>query len=446
MTANKSISIFLIASLLPLSHLYAKQITIDNNGDWVSELKKLKPGDTAIFTKGRFGAGSYAYRNKIITINGTQKSAITIKGAGTQDTILDGEGSGEVLFFKNCSNLIIENFTITNPSRFADGRNKRIAVKSGNLSEGIILGGGDNITIRKSLFDNIGTRGVFTSYSDGHLNNFTLERNLFFNVGNDTASGDINMNSGKNWTIKHNLFAGNVDGIVLGGKTLGGGLIEQNILMNHWQEDNIDIKGHRGNAQTTIRNNILYSNRTAQSGLTVQNSSRNVTIDNNIFYHGAPVAQIWIHGRNHDDGSTDDPVTNISITNNVLYGDNAKSDNGILINKAEDKGAAHRPVPITKVNVENNYILNQKNTVSNAVGENTKLSNNKFTLPSTSREQEFKKLEKSILEIMESTFSSTIIQKAFKEAQVPYTSAESPANLKLSPPTSRPSNPHPAIL
>ena len=58
----------LIFLFSPLSNLYAKQVTINNNGDWVSEVKKLKPGDTAVFTKGRFGTGTYSTATKLFPL------------------------------------------------------------------------------------------------------------------------------------------------------------------------------------------------------------------------------------------------------------------------------------------------------------------------------------------------------------------------------------------
>lgn len=409
----------LIFLFSPISNLYAKQVTINNNGDWVSEVKKLRPGDTAVFTKGRFGTGSYSTKNKTISINGTNNQPITLIGSGSHDTIFDGQSSGVVLVFENCSNLIIENLTITNPSQSTDGRRNRIPVKSDSLSEGLVIRGGNDITIRKSLFNNIGTRGIFTAYSNGHLKRFKLENSLFFNIGTDTASGDINMNSGEDWTIRHNLFAGNVDGIVNDGYTLGGGLIEENIFINHWQEDNIDIKGHLGPKKTTIQKNIIYTNR-AKTGVTVQNSSRDITIHNNMFYHGAKPGQIWIHGRNTHNGTTNEPVKNINITNNVLAGDiNTQDNRGIMVLLAKDRGISHRPVPVLNVNISDNFILNQQDPIVNLVGNNVRLSNNKFNSLPEIRNQEFKNLELSILDRIVNTFSPSIIQEAFNEAQVP---------------------------
>ena len=55
----------------------------------------------------------------------------------------------------------------------------------------------------------------------------------------------------------------------------------------------------------------------------------------------------------------------------------------------------------------------------NLVGNNTKLSNNKFNALPENRNQEFKNLELSILDRIVNTFSPAIIQEAFNEAQVP---------------------------
>ncbi len=434
MNISKLIFISFITSLFLFSNAQAKQVTIRNSGDWLSQLKQLKPGDTAVLTNGRFSTGSYSARAKTISISGTNGKPITIKGSGPNNTTLDGESSSAVLIFENCNNVVIENLTVTNPSRSADGRFKRISVNPNALSEGFILRGGSNITIRKSLFNNIGTRGILTQGGNGPLKSLLLERNLFFNIGNDTASGDINMNSGENWIIRHNLFAGNVDGIVNAGLTTGGGLIEQNIFMNHWQEDNIDIKGHRGSKQTRIQKNIFYTNR-SKTGITIQNSSRNITIDNNVIYHGAPVGQIWVHGRNHQNGKVNDPVKNITITNNVLFGDNAKDDRGVMIQLAKNRGKTHAPVPVQNVTIRSNYILaQQRNHIVNRVGNNVKQQNNNFSSIPQNSKQSFISLEKSILKTIENTFPQSIIQQAFNEAQVPYAAGSGVNNNTLNPP------------
>lgn len=434
MNICKLIFICLVATLISFSSLQAKQVTINNNGDWVSKLAQLKPGDTAVLKNGRFSTGSYSGRAKTISISGTSGKPIIIRGSGPNNTTLDGEGSNAVLILENCNNIIIENLSVTNPSRSVDGRYKRIKVNPKALSEGLILRGGSNITIRKSLFNNIGTRGIFTQPGNGPLKSLLLEKNLFFNIGNDTAGGDINMNSGENWIIRHNLFAGNVDGIVNAGLTTGGGLIEQNIFMNHWQEDNIDIKGHRGSKQTRIQKNIFYTNR-SKTGITVQNSSRNITIDNNVIYHGAPVGQIWIHGRNHSKGTVNEPVKNITITNNVLFGDNAKDDRGVMIQPAKNRGKTHAPVPIQNVVIRGNYILaQQKNHIVNRVGNNVSQSNNNTSSLPKNRKQQYINLENSILKVIENTFSTGIIQQAFNEAQVPYAAGSGANNSTLNPP------------
>ena len=437
---SKLIYIFVVLIFIPFSSLQAKQVTISNSSDWVSKLEQLKPGDVAVLKNGRFNTGSYSGRAKTITISGTKSKPIIIRGSGPNNTTLDGEGSHAVLIFENCNNLIIEDLTVTNPSRSVDGRYKRIKVNPNALSEGFVLRGGSNISIRKILFNNIGTRGIFTQPGNGPIKSLFIENNLFFNIGNDTAGGDINMNSGENWTIRNNLFAGNVDGIVNAGLTTGGGLIEQNIFINHWQEDNIDFKGHRGSKQTKIQKNIFYTNR-SKTSVTIQNSSRNISIDNNVIYHGATVGQIWIHGRNHSKGRVNEPVQNITISNNLLFGDNVKDDRGIMVQQAKNKGKTHAPVPVKNISIRNNHILSQqKNHIVNRVGDNVREQNNNFSSVSQSKKQYFINLERSILRSIEKTFSQSIIQQAFNEARVPYaagsgannnSSLEPPAQLRI---------------
>jgi PKD repeat protein len=92
-------------------------VVIPKDGYWASAINALQPGDI-----GQLEAGCYL-GGGTITVRGTPENPIIIRGAGHLESIFDGDSRICALRMDNCSNLIIENITVTNPSPIGiDGR------------------------------------------------------------------------------------------------------------------------------------------------------------------------------------------------------------------------------------------------------------------------------------------------------------------------------------
>ncbi|MHC4145032.1 MAG: right-handed parallel beta-helix repeat-containing protein, partial [Planctomycetota bacterium] len=164
----------------------ATVVVIPKDGDWASSINALQPGDI-----GQLESGRYLGR-KTITVSGTPDKPIIIRGAGRLESIFDGESGNWAIRLDNCSNLIIENITVTNPSPIGiDGRENYSSLARNRLperdpgystlAEGMIIrGGGSRITIRRSFFVDIATRGIFVGA--GGVDDLTVEHNIFIRV------------------------------------------------------------------------------------------------------------------------------------------------------------------------------------------------------------------------------------------------------------------------
>jgi len=215
----------------------ATAVVIPKDGDWASSINALEPGDIGQLEAGRYLGG------KTITVSGTPDKPIIIHGAGYLESIFDGESGNCALRLDNCSNLIIENITVTNPSPIGiDGRENYSSLARNRLperdpgystlAEGIIIrGGGSRITIRRSYFVDIATRGILVG--TGGVDDLTVEHNIFIRVSDDTAGGDVAAgSSATRMTVRENLMAGNVDGIVTHGVGAGH-IFERNVIIFH---------------------------------------------------------------------------------------------------------------------------------------------------------------------------------------------------------------------
>jgi len=285
-------------------------VVIPNDGDWASFINALQPGDI-----GQLDAGRYLGR-KTITVSGTPDKPVIIRGAGHLESIFDGESGNRALRLDNCSNVIIENITVTNPSPIGiDGRVNYSSLARNQLhqrdpgystlAEGIVItGGGSGITIRRSRFADITTRGILVG--GGGVDDLTVEHNIFIRVSDDTAGGDVAAGSGATrMTVRENLLAGNVDGIVTAGVGAGH-IFERNVIIFHRWEDGIDVKRtwkrKDEDPWTIIRNNVIYPRLSRYSGITIQMGSDNVRICGNVFHGTGACETILIRGRNGSDG------------------------------------------------------------------------------------------------------------------------------------------------
>ncbi|MCP4256307.1 MAG: hypothetical protein GY774_02120, partial [Planctomycetes bacterium] len=298
-------------------------VVIQKEGDWASSINALKPGDIGQLEAGRYLGG------KTITVSGTPDKPIIIRGFGYLESIFDGESGNTALRLDNCSNLIIENITVTNPSPIGiDGRENYSTLSRNRLPESdpgystlaegmTIRGGGSRITIRRSYFVDIATRGIFVG--TGGVDDLTVEHNIFIRVSDDTAGGDVAAgNSATRMTVRENIMAGNVDGIVTHG-TGAGHIFERNLIMYHRWEDGIDIKytwkRKDEDPWTIVRNNVIYSYLSRFSGITIQMGTDNVRVCGNVLHGTGGTEAILIRGRNGSDG-IDGNVENHEIIGN----------------------------------------------------------------------------------------------------------------------------------
>ncbi len=283
---------------------------IPNDGEWASFISALQPGDIGQLETARYLGG------KTITVSGTPDKPVIIRGAGHLESIFDGESGNRALGLDNCSNVIIENITVTNPSPIGiDGRVNYSPLSRNQLhqrdpgystlAEGIVItGGGSGITIRHSRFADIATRGILVG--GGGVDDLTVEHNIFIRVSDDTAGGDVAAGSGATrMTVRENLLAGNVDGIVTAGVGAGH-IFERNVIIFHRWEDGIDVKRtwkrKDEDPWTIIRNNVIYPRLSRYSGITIQMGSDNVRICGNVFHGTGACETILIRGRNGSDG------------------------------------------------------------------------------------------------------------------------------------------------
>jgi hypothetical protein len=288
----------------------ATVVLIPKDGDWAWSINALQPGDIGQLEAGRYLGG------KTITVSGTPDKPIIIRGAGYLESIFDGESGNRALRLDNCSNLIIENITVTNPSPIGiDGRENYSSLARSllpesdpgysTLAEGMLItGGGSRITIRCSYFVDIATRGIIVG--TGGVDDLTVEHNIFIRVSDDTSGGDVSAgSSATRMTVRENLMAGNVDGIVIHGVGAGH-IFERNVIIFHRWEDGIDIKytwkRKDEDPWTIIRNNVIYSYLSRWTGIAIHMGSDNVRVYGNVFHGTGGSETILIRGRNGSDG------------------------------------------------------------------------------------------------------------------------------------------------
>jgi hypothetical protein len=287
----------------------ANVVVIPKDGNWASSINALQPGDIGQLEAARYLGG------KTITVSGTLDKPVIIRGASHLESIFDGESGNCALRLDNCSNVIIENITVTNPSPIGiDGRENYSSVARNQLpkrdpgystlAEGIIIrGGGSGITIRRSCFVDIATRGMLVGEG---VDDLTVEHNIFLRVSDDTAGGDVEVGgSATRMTVRENLMAGNVDGIITDGAGAGH-IFERNVIIFHRWEDGIDIKRtwkrKDEDLWTIVRNNVFYSRLNRYSSISIQFGSDYVNVLGNVFHGTGACETILIRGRNGSEG------------------------------------------------------------------------------------------------------------------------------------------------
>ncbi len=337
----------------------ASEILVKPGDDYIAKIESAAPGDIVTFTPGTYAVNRDTwYSDRYIDVKGTESNPVLIRSQLPRQAVIDGNDTDSALRFRNASNVIIDGFTITNPDPDGiDGRRQITAIDK--TTEGISLSGTySNVIIRNNFFKKIGDRGVLTGCDkpDG-AENVSIASNLFSDVGHDDASGDINPTCGKKYSIRFNYFAGSVDGVVFAGFTQGGHLVEKNIFIGSRAEDGVDLKGVNVDGSgdwTMVTGNVIYAGGNGFTGITIQDESNKIRVENNYIDGGgvtAPNKLIHIHGRSAGT-YTGDGVRDHEILNNYLYN---STKIGILAGPAADIDAANKPVPLVNIVLKNNY-------------------------------------------------------------------------------------------
>jgi len=367
---------------LALRSAHARDVIIPPTGDWAAAVNALKPGDVALLQQGRYKYGP------TITVRGTESAPVIIRGQGRRESAIDGRGkSGTALTLRACTNLVIENVLITNPSRYGiDGtttwdhmKNKKKYPKKKGLNEGLVVRDCARVTIRHCRFDDIGTRGILA----GNTDRLRIEQNLFFKIGNDTASGDVALGGRtRRWTIRGNLFAGNVDGVVCDGAGAEG-LIERNLFVFHKWEDAIDLKvvykKKDEDPWNTIRYNIIYADQTHFSGITLQDGTQCVRVYYNVI-HGMTGTKrkpgagrgLMLQSRARRIGK--DVCKDYFIVGNWFDAFDHPGEGTAIVSFRNSK----KPAPLQNVWILHNVISGFKHAVELRYGDNVNVFNNIF--------------------------------------------------------------------
>ena len=357
-------------------------VAIPKDGNWASSINALQPGDI-----GQLEAGRYLGR-KTITVSGTPDQPIIIRGAGYLESIFDGESGNRALRLDNCSNLIIENITVTNPSPIGiDGRENYSSLARNQLdkrdpgystlAEGIVVGGrGGGITIRRSRFADIATRGIIVGV--GGVDDLTVEHNIFLRVSDDTAGGDVEVgNSATRVTVRENLMAGNVDGIITDGPGAGH-VFERNVIVFHRWEDGIDLK-HTWKKKdedlwTIVRNNVIYSRFNRYSAVSIQAGSDYVKVLGNVFHGTGACETILIRGNSGSDGVVGN-LENLEIVGNWFDFEPGYNDSGIAFRIHQSTAD---PSDISNVYILHNVFTGGHKIGGITYGKNLNVYNNIF--------------------------------------------------------------------
>lgn len=328
-----------------------------------------------------------------IYLCGTINTTVTISSNGTASDYINYSGE---CYGNHGSINTTEDFavTMTNVSYVSlsdlNATSEQDIIKVGGGSHYVTF---DNLTMHDCY-----KRGLYiTDDTEGNNrnSNIIVQNCEIYDVGCGTAGADIMMAYTDNFTVKNNkLFATKsdglptdrgIDGVVAVRST--NGIIEYNLIHDHNDdyyddplgesygpregrgEDGIDIK--EWSSDIIIRYNHIY-NHNHQSGITVQNGSKNVEIYGN-YIHDNNWPNIFLK----DSSSESDGISteNISIYSNVLK---KASRRGIGIDSTNDG--------VRIVSIENNFFeensLNASNSYDAAIytarADNVTIVNNIF--------------------------------------------------------------------
>ncbi|PID38714.1 MAG: hypothetical protein CSA65_02595 [Proteobacteria bacterium] len=244
-------------------------------------------------------AGSYSDGFELTT-SGTAAKPITFRGEGASKVTITGGGQ-DTIYLDHADHVNIEQLSVMNASR-----------------AGLRLSFAHHVAVRRSVFGDNGTWGIFTDFSD----DTTIEDCETY--GSKAEHGIYISNSCDRAIIRRNRsHDNNAGGIQINADPSMGGdgissdcVIDSNIIYNNGQAGGaaINLASVR---DTVISNNVLYNNKAGgiagwDDGQGSNWGSKNVTIINNTIYFKAGQGRWCV--------SMKDGSTGAIIRNNILFG------------------------------------------------------------------------------------------------------------------------------
>ncbi len=334
------------------------------------------------------GSGIYNLTTTLIysVPNGNDNGSLTIIGDNVNNTILNGNGTIQILLIDTDNNhtggddnisITIKNLSFKNANFSNDGGGLFVHTNSGliTISNSIFdsnigyEGGGiyifswnNNITISNSIFNNNtgysdGGGGVYIDSENGEI---TITNSIFTknNGGDDRGGGVYITTDNNNINILNSIFKKNISKNQGGGAYLRTGYgnitIQNSIFDNNTTEDGLGggvYINNRDNGYSNIINNTFFNNHANNGGgiyLFLQGNPTTLNLYNNIFWqnHSDSGSDTYVRKDDNNgllniynndfscsDFSATNPSSCIFITNTITYNhDNNISANPLFVN------------------------------------------------------------------------------------------------------------------
>lgn len=286
------LSLLLAGALLASTGHSQTHTVTDSN--WDSIIAAAAPGDIL-----QLSDSATAYTGKRINgLHGSAQAPITLKAETPLGAALDASGEQKTwaLEIDNSSHLNITGLKISNSTGINGRSNYSPSVRS-VVKGGLLIQNSHAISLSGNLFDNISSRGILALDTD----RLQVDHNLFIDVGDDVASSAIDLSQATtHWQIRENLFASNVGAITKTGTGTGGTIDNNLILFNAWATG-ISLRNHLASGSespaSSIHNNLIYTEKSGYSGLSLQDSSQRVSVTGNAIYNAGNNVALKIYGR-----------------------------------------------------------------------------------------------------------------------------------------------------